>query len=247
MAPGVRVGVSLVACAALSAIAPPMASAGPAQQVSPDGAVYTFSTGPSGEAVLTIDAGDLHAEKSVAADGGSVLVLRARGEEVRLEVTQDRVTVRSADGQASFVADGLDENGQRAVRVALARSGAVQMFRTLAGKVSARTRKTAFDEALALSGALIAQIVGDPGALRSFAGRHRPVKGGVRPVGFRRMVDCWGQYEQYISWAWDQYLYCIASPRYNLINGLSYCEFQYYMRAESAWFQFLSCSAIPIT
>jgi hypothetical protein len=236
----------VVAIAALCGIVPPVEGAGPAQQVSPDGAVFTFGTGPAGEAVLTIDAGELHVEKSVSPDGSTILVLRARGEEVRLELTQDRVAVTSDQGKVSFVADGSDENGQRAVRVALARSRAVQMFRSLAAAASARGRKTAFDEALALSGALIAQLAGDPNAFRSFTARHRSLKqGGVKPAGLRSTVDCWGQYERFISWAWDQYLNCIVSHR-GLISGLTYCEFQYYMRAESAWFQFLSCSAIPI-
>lgn len=246
MVAGVRLGMCLIASTVLSLVAPEVARAAPAQQVSPDGVVYTFGTGASGEAVLTFDVGELHVEKSVSANGTTALSIRAGVEDVRIELSEGRVTVSSADGKASFDPNGPDEAGQASVRVALARSRAVQVFRAFAARANARARKTAFDEAVALSGAMIGRLAGDPGALRGFSDRHRPTKGGVRAISLRRTTDCWGQYETYILWAWGQYEQCITSY-FALIRGLSYCEFQYYMRAESAWFQFLSCSAIPIT
>ena len=245
MARSIRFGMSLIACVALSVAVSTQVSAAPAPQTSPDGAVYTFATGPSGEAVLTVDAGELHVEKSVLPNGSTALLLRVGSEELRLEVTTDRVSLATANGTSSFVPGGADDREAVAVRVALARSRAVEAFRQAAARVSARGGQSPFEEALALSGALVGQLSGDPGALRGFNGRHRPVKGAVRPVSARRIEDCWGQYENFILWAWDQYLWCLSEGRLRFF-GVSYCEAQYYMRAESAWFQFLACSAIPV-
>jgi hypothetical protein len=247
MASGTRLCVSLVVLGVLAVLAPASASTrAAARTVSPEGAVYTFGSGPSGEAVLTIDDADLHVEKTVGADGSSSVAMRAGDDEVRIEVAQERVSVSTRDGRVSFVPDGTDEKGETAVRVALARSPVVQRFRSFAARATERGRKTAYEQGIALSAALVGQLAGDPGALRSFARRHRPAEGRVRQISARRITDCWGQYESYISWAWDQYLYCLTGSRSLLMGSLSYCEFQYYMRAESAWFQFLSCSAIPV-
>ena len=248
MAPRVRLCVSLVifAVAALTLGRPASAASRGARNVSPEGAVYTFGTGPAGEAVLSIDSGELHVEKAVSADGSSVLTLRAGADELRLELSQDRADVSSPEGKASVGPDASDENGPRSVRMALARSRAVQLFRVLATQVGAAARKKPFDEAVTLSGAVIGQLAGDPGALRGFAQRYRSTKAGLRPAGLRRISDCWGQYEQFLLWAYDQYAICLTQGLWR-INYVSYCDFQYTMRAESAWFQFLACSAFPIT
>jgi hypothetical protein len=241
-----RLFASLVVITAASALVARPAVAARPPSVTPDGAVYTFGTGPAGEVVMSADSGDLHIEKSVASDGTSALTLRSGDDELRFEVTQGRVAVSGKDGRASFVPDGTDENGQAAVRVALARSKAVQVFRAFAAQVNARGTKGAFELAVSLSGAVIAQVSGDPGALRDFAKRHRPA-GRVRAVAFGRITDCWGQYEQYISWAFDQYLYCLGDSGGKLyFHSVTWCEIQYLTRAESAWFQFLSCSAVPV-
>lgn len=247
MASGIRLWAGLTVLGVLSAAG--MAGAAPAarQNVTPDGAIYTFGSGPSGEAVLTIDQGSLHVEKSVAADGSSTIAIRGNGDEVRVEVSADRVAVSGSEGRASYVPGANDRQGEQAVRVALARSGAVQRFRAFAAQVSARGRRTAFDLAVALSGAVVGQLAGDPDALRQFSRQHQAPEGKLRQVGRRVIVDCWGQYEAFISWAWTQYLYCLTdTSRPLIISSYSYCEIQYTMRAESAWFQFLSCSAINV-
>ncbi len=235
---------------------PASAAAAGARQVSPEGAVYTFGSGPSGDIVMTVESGDLHVEKSVAPDGASMLLLRAGSDELRLQVTQDRVAVSGASGNESFVPDGSDEAREAAVRVALARSRAVHLFRALAAQVRARGKTGAFEEAVVLSGAVVEQLAGTPDAIRGFAKRHRSVPAvrpaalsnlSVRPVAFGRITDCWGQYEQYIMWAYNQYLYCLTDSGGRLyIHSVTWCEIQYTMRAESAWFQFLSCSSFNV-
>lgn len=240
-----RVLVSVVVLAVMLAVAHAPVAGAPARNVSAEGAVYTFGSGPSGEMVMTADSGDLHVEKSVAPDGSSVLILRAGAEQVRLEVKPSRVAVSDPHGDVSFVPDSGDEKGETAVRVALARSRAVQVFRSLAAQVRARGTKGAFEQAVLLSGAVVAQLGGEPRALRDFGRGHRPA-GGIQRAAFGRITDCWGEYERYILAAYDQYLYCLTDTGRLLRYSLSWCDIQYTIRAESAWFQFLACSTIPI-
>lgn len=211
---------------------------------------YAISTGPAGEIVLSGRSGALRFEKSVASDGRTSLVLRSGGDELRIDVSAREVAVTDETGRhavpVSVAARPGVEAEARAIRVALAGSRAAQAFRALSARLSQLPLDGSYDYAVVLSGALVSQLAGEPGAIREFARRQHAARSRrIRPVALRQIVDCWGQYEAFISWAWDKYLGCLVNRTMSMVL-MSYCEAQYYMRGESAWFQFLSCSTIPL-
>ncbi|HET9011666.1 MAG TPA: hypothetical protein VFN38_07600 [Gemmatimonadaceae bacterium] len=68
--------------------------------------------------------------------------------------------------------------------------------------------------------------------------------------------DCWGDYTRVLMEAWAEYDKCCYDTAYfnpanpngsfwNMMMARQGCRINYVMRAESAWFQFLACSAIP--
>lgn len=255
-----RTGVTLMLIGAFApghafaASAPARAARVTQTQTTPEGVSYSFTTGPDESSVLTADAGDLHLEKTVSPEGATELVLRSGADEVRIALNAEGVTVwadhRQIDLRMGRAGSDQAEPARKA-RIALANSHAVQAFRVLAAAMGERDPATPFDHALLLSAALVAQLAGDPAALRNHAreqaGRAR-ARAGVRPVRLSAPItDCWGQYEQYMLWAYYQYLQCLTDAGVGLrIWGVKWCDIQYMMRAESGWFQFISCSTIPL-
>lgn len=256
-----RTGVTLMLIGAFApghafaASAPARAARVTQTQTTPEGVSYSFTTGPDESSVLTADAGDLHLEKTVSPEGATQLVLRG-SDEVRIALNVEGVTVwadnRPIELRVGRAGAGSDRaEPARRARIALAASQSVQAFRALVAAMGEREPATPVDHALLLSGALVAQLAGDPAALRNHAreqaGRAR-ARAGVRQARLSAPItDCWGQYEQYMLWAYYQYLQCLTDAGAGLrIFGVKWCDVQYAIRAESAWFQFLSCSTIPL-
>ena len=254
----IALALLMAAPAALSAGSP---AARQVVQSTADGEVaYSVSSGTEGEAVLVADVGDLHIVKSVFEDGRSTLFLRAGTDEVQIEITDEGISfvtrgmklkvAPAADRSAGEGSSAPAEKQLTAIRVALARSRAAQRFRALAAGIRESGARGAFEEAVLLSGAVVSQLAGEAGAIHGSARRRAAAaRARVRPARAVPIRDCWGDYEVYILWAYGEYTQCLsdAGGRLRLVwSGLSWCDAQYALRAESAWFQFITCSTIPI-
>lgn len=62
--------------------------------------------------------------------------------------------------------------------------------------------------------------------------------------------DCYGEYEQYLNWSWQQLDACIVSTNddsaWSRLTIRTGCNIAWVARSTSAASQFMTCSALPI-
>lgn len=253
---GVAVCVAVMAGTAVSAWAGPAA---PFRQVRllQDAAELGLTAGVTpevdGSVVVTANAGALTVRKRVHADGRFTVRL-SHGDQDRLVIVGDPNGVRVAYGNEPVVelrpaSDADYERHARTVRKWLAESGAVHQFRQVVAALDRHEARGAEALSLRVTGALIAELMGDPGAAqrlseslsRKVTRRLRPAQSGGTGYG----MTCYDIYERMVVNAANTLESCIASfAVYNPLRQI--CAAVWVLQVESAWFQFLACSSFPV-
>lgn len=211
------------------------------------GLTTSTAVASDGAFVVLAQAAGLTVDKRIYSDGRfDVRIALGKQDRVVIAADADGISV-SAAGERTLrlnpaTDDGDEEKGRR-IRGWLATSGAVARFRQL---VDALERRGARDpEALSLraTGALVAELLGDPGAARRF-GEAVAGKAGYYRAQYST-TSCYDVYQRLVVQAAYQLESCIASfAVYNPLRQV--CAAVWILQVESAWFQFLSCSAIPL-
>lgn len=223
------------------------------QEAAELGLTAGVTAGLDGSLNVVATAGDLTVRKNVQADG-RFLVEIARGNADRIEIAGDAAGLRVRSGREAAVAlqaergDGFEERA-RHVRTWLARSEAVQRLRQIATALDRQDAATPEGLSLRVTGALIAELSGDPAAAQRFsravtaklAQRLRKVQSG----GSGYQMTCWDVYSRMVNQAANELENCIASfAVYNPLRQI--CAAVWVIQVEAAWFQFLSCSSFPL-
>jgi hypothetical protein len=191
-------------------------------------------------------------------------IVNERGE-FSLEVSRGRDRVRVALGAVGFTVEvggktfALERSAatvqqQAQLRAALARSGALATFRKAAAAAEVRidggARPTALDETLLLDGAFVSFLLGDDAALV----RHgrRVARQGYALMKVSQFAACYDYYYAAMASAYAKLIECnrnaLSSTQPYVYRPALYwaCQAEYFARTQSAYYQFLSCSAIPI-
>jgi hypothetical protein len=196
-----------------------------------------------GTAVLRGQAGDLAFRKEVWPDGRLRLDLVAGTERVTLIAARGVIDVLSNDRSARLTPSTATETDLLRVAALLAGSGAVRKFRLLAVDLHTDGGRTPEEVGALLTDALVGLLSGDAGVVNRLARRFLPRRPDVRRAALS--VSCYENWEGEVIRAWGDYEACFneISPWNPMRLG---CGARYLLWAESAWFSFLSCSALPI-
>jgi hypothetical protein len=196
-----------------------------------------------GTAVLRGQAGDLAFRKEVWPGGRLRLELVAGTERVTLVVAHSVVDIISNDRSVRLIPSTASEADLLGVAALLAGSGAVRKFRLLAADLQPNAGRTPEEVGTLLTDALVGLLSGDAGAVDRLARRFTPRRPDVRLAALS--VSCYEKWEGEVIHAWNDYAACFneISP-WNPMRLA--CGGRYLLWAESAWFSFLSCSALPI-
>ena len=206
-----------------------------------------------GGLAVSATAGDLTVRKQVYADGRFLVRVETRGDD-RLLISGAASGLRVSYGAEAAVdlsaGHDVDYDGKaRRVRGWLARSDAVLRFRQINEALEQQDVLSPEALSLRVTGALVADLLGDPGAARrlsrsitaKLAQRLRKIQSG----GTGYSMTCWDIYARLVNQAANQLQSCLASfAVYNPIRQI--CSFVWTLQVESAWFQFLSCSSFPM-
>jgi hypothetical protein len=136
-----------------------------------------------------------------------------------------------------------------AARALLAGSKAVRQFRTLAYGLPVADAASPLGAAFQVTATFLSLLDGDVDAARRLAarGRSEPGVGGGAPASKSPAVQfdgsCYDRYVSEIVSAWNDYGACLAGSVWPFTD---LCACEWLLRAESSWFGFLSCSAIPM-
>lgn len=246
----VMVGALLVSITAGPAVAGPESSPGMIRAAQHDtelGLTTQTAAASDGALVVTAQAAGLTIDKRVYSDGRfDVRIATGKADHVVIAADAEGIRVAAAHGETIRLDPSGDteyEPRLRRVRGWLAASAAVGQFRQLVDALDRRGGRDPEALSLRATGALVAELLGDPGAARRFGER---VAGGA---AYRKVqqytYSCFDIYQRLVLQASYQLESCIASfAVYNPLRQV--CAAVWVLQVESAWFQFLSCSAIPL-
>ena len=195
---------------------------------------------------LDLAAGPLTVRKMAWSNGDIEVWIRYARDEFRMSRRGDRLQV-ARGGQAfdvDLTAPGTDDLAR--VRQVLTDSEAVRRFRALRSVLSRGFVKHAAGAGVAVLDGLLAVLSGEmPVAQPTMATFAAADETGLGEGDEIAGPSCWDAYVTETNAAWNDYVGCIGSfAWYNPMREV--CAFVWVLRAESAWFQFLGCSSIPI-
>ncbi len=211
-------------------------------------ATFYFTLARDGGIRLTLQAGEIEAEKTVYPDGRFRLQVKAGEDRVAMAAAPGEVQVERRGRQARINLDTATDDDWLQVRVLLAGSKAVRLFRLLASNLDLATLEGPAGPSILLSDAVVGFLDGDVGAIARLAGQMRAAHGArIRTVSVRGedYLKCFRDYEAAVNQAQLEFNAC--SIRYPYFDPRQYgCLLVWTLQVESAWFQFLACSAIPM-
>jgi hypothetical protein len=196
-------------------------------------------------------------EKTVFADGRFRIRIQAAGDETLLEV-EPGVWHVSREGRTVDVSVlSTDERAAEAARALLAGSRAVRRFRAMAYALTAPEAASPMGAAVQLTATFLSILDGDNDAASRLRdrGRKRAPATGTSPTATASVAmmseeeyagpSCYSKYLSEVSTAWEEFMMCLADvwalPPWSYV-----CAFEWVLKVESAWFQFLACSSIPM-
>jgi hypothetical protein len=227
-------------------------SATPSVQVHHDeqtGATFFFSLTRDGAMRMTSKAGDLDVEKTVFSDGRSQVVLQAGNDRVIVTIAVGVVDVQRGSRRLHVDVAHVTDDDWLGVKTLLAGSRALRLFRSLAYSLEPATLRAPAGTAMASSDAILGFLDGDVAAVERLGQRMRAARQArIRTVAFGEdsEKDCYAEYEALVVKAADDYGSCRHTFYWWDLPSQAACVGVWTLQAESAWFQFLSCSAVPL-
>jgi hypothetical protein len=218
-------------------------------------ASFAATVDAGGNAVTTMETGDLVLEKTVSPAGAATLQITRAKDVVSVTVGQRGYTVTRGKRSASFDPGFPRQDDVDAVRAVLVGSKAVRGFREFTGILEARADGEDCDLELAalVDGAMVAMLDGDPGAVERIARRVTAKRrNGLRQAQYRpvQFEDCVLNYELSLLYSYDLYWTCLqtaeATAWYFWYFAKSMCDWEFLIRSQQYVFQFVTCTAIPM-
>lgn len=225
-------------------------------QTGQTGAARTLNTGPDSAAKWTVAlrpapeggylfegaAGELRVTKRMKRAEEMTVAITDGVETITLDANATATTVTAHGRSAVFTATDANEESFKAMQALIQSSVAARKFHaSLSRELESGQRRLHPD--LAITHALLRTLEGDSLAAielsRQLLGRTPDP---IRAVGFS--PSCFNTWETEVVRAWDDYVAChheLTGIR-GALRGM--CGWRYALWVESAWFSFLSCSAL---
>ena len=210
-------------------------------------ATFAFSLTSDGAARMVVKAGELEAEKIVYADGHFRIEARTGNDSVAVAVAAGSIDVERHNHRTHLDSKlAADDDWLRASEL-VAGSKALRLFRALAANLDDATLQTPGGAGVVLGDAALGMLGGDVDAAGRLRRQMRAAhQARIRPVALRQgFLDCYRKYGEAVDTAAGEYGWCYAMMW--IYDPMGYaCSFQWLLEVESAWFQFISCSAFPL-
>ncbi len=225
-------------------VAPPPEGRGVTGTSTP-GIIYKVSSAADGGIQFSGEAPDLQFQKTSYADGHFTLRIVSHGDTLELNAGMSGIEVTRGNRSQMLEASGITAQDAAKMRALFAGSRALRRYRELAAALQRAGDTSPAAHGVLVPAALLEQLDGDASAPARIARGLAGAKAAVRLRPIRRSDDCWDSYASRTYAAAVDYCSC-----YNEMSGSSFfqdlCAFTWVLRCESYWFQFLSCSAIPL-
>ena len=208
--------------------------------------IYQMRETNDGSIETTAVSSEVSFKKIVFPDGRTEASFERGRDRVSVVSTQSGVTVSRGADTTTIEHSNVSEEKLGRVRSMWATSPALRAFRALVAAIEESDEIAAPEPfAVRLTGALVAQLDGDDGAIARLAGRIRLQVAGPERKASLTTIDCWSIYADAVVRAARDLENCLKyfsiwDPRR---NG---CSFVWVLQVEGAWFGYLSCSSVPM-
>jgi hypothetical protein len=196
-----------------------------------------------GGMLLSASAGDLSFRKVVYADGRYQAQIEQGRDRIAFAGSEGRIVVTYGSRSLTLSADQDDQQPGR-VRALIVSSPALRQFRRLVAQLEATGDVSTELLGLRVTGAIVSELDGDDGAVRRLSRELRSkFTATMRKVRLR--ASCYDSYQALVVQAAAQMEQCMG--QFSVWNPMrQVCAGVWTLQVESAWFSFLSCSAIPL-
>lgn len=207
------------------------------------GLTVSVSSTNDGGLLLSATAGELSFRKVVYADGRYQAQIEQGRDRIAFAGSEGRVTVTYGSRSLTLSADQDDRQPGR-VRALIVSSPALRQFRRLVAQLEATGDVSPEVLGLRVTGAVVSEVDGDEGAVRRLSRELRAkFTANMRKVRLR--TSCYDSYQALVVQAANQMEECMG--QFGVWNPMrQVCAAVWTLQVESAWFSFLSCSAIPL-
>jgi hypothetical protein len=204
--------------------------------------IYSMRPAPNHNVVVTVVSSEVCLRKCVERTGHVDVEMERAGERLRIRTEERRLALTVAHRTLRFDLDRLTAEDLVRLRSRLAPSGTIHALRTLATVVDETESDTAERLSLRLTGALIAQFAGEPGAARRLSRELHARYGPQLAKGRRQVPRDWLTYQKSVVRACAELQLGIA--------GLSFwdparhtCALTWITQTEAAWHTYVTTSA----
>jgi hypothetical protein len=205
------------------------------------GLTVGVSTASDGAMLLSATAGDLSFRKVVYADGRFQAQIEQGRDRIAFAGSEGRMVVTYGSRSLTLSADQDDQQPAR-VRALIVSSPALRQFRRLAAQLEATGDVTPEILGLRVTGAVVSEVDGDEGAVRRLS-RELRAKFSANVKMVRLPSSCYDTYQALVVQSAAQLEQCMG--QFGVWNPMrQVCAGVWTLQVESAWFSFLSCSAI---
>ena len=207
------------------------------------GLTVSVSTTNDGGMLLSATAVDLSFRKVVYADGRYQAQIEQGRDRIAFAGSAGRLVVTYGSKSLTLSADQDDQQPAR-VRALIVSSPALRQFRRLVAQLEATGDVSPEMLGLRVTGAVVSEIDGDEGAVRRLS-RELRAKFSANVKKVRLRASCYDAYQDLVVRAAAQMEQCMG--QFSVWNPMrQVCAGVWTLQVESAWFSFLSCSAIPL-
>lgn len=206
---------------------------------------YQLREASDGSMVVSALSSELTVNKTIYPDGRTETTLERGRDRVTLVTTTAAITVSRGASTVTIDVHAVTEEHLVRVRTIWGASQALRAFRALAASIEEGASLAPERLSLRITGALVAQLDGDEGAVRRLAKSLRLQAAGPERRVRAATVDCWSIYANGVVHAAADLERCYAmfsiwDPRRNA------CSFVWTLQVEGCWFGYLSCSSVPL-
>jgi hypothetical protein len=193
--------------------------------------------------LLSATAGDLVFRKVVYADGRDHAQIEQGRDRIAFAGSAGRQVVTYGSRSLTLSADQDDQQPAR-VRALIVSSPALRQFRRLIAQLEATGDVSPEILGLRVTGAVVSEVDGDEGAVRRLS-RELRTRFSASMKEVRLRASCYDSYQALVVQAAAQMEQCMG--QFSVWNPMrQVCAGVWTLQVESAWFSFLSCSAIPL-
>lgn len=204
---------------------------------------FTRQADSAGKITSEVRGRDLSVTKTFA-EGRLTLDIKAGKQSLWISVSRQQIEIRTGRKRLRFDPARASEEQYHEAKELLAQSRVVSRLRSAAAGVSAAVQNAPEGFEFLLTDAVVAVLDGDPTATRRLKDRFRErlLGLGMQPAAAGAIGNCYDEYRREVYNAMMDADACVNDFEVWNVPMRNLCYFEWTIRVEGAWFEFVGCT-----